>query len=201
MKIERYVMGPIGTNTYLLEEEGKALLIDPASKAEKLFPLLEGKELLAILLTHGHFDHIKAVDGLVKEYRIPVYLHPADTEIATSEELYKQNMYRFGISARITVPLTGLQEGELKIGPFSCEVIHTPGHTPGSVLFRFGEELFSGDTLFKGSIGRTDLYGGDARQMKDSLRRIRELPAVCRVYPGHEGLTTLEEEFLRNPYL
>ena len=201
MKIERYVLGPIGTNTYLLEEEGKVLFIDPASKAEKLFPLLEGKELLGILLTHGHFDHIKAVDGLVKQYHCPVYLHPLDRELATSDELYQQDVRRFGFGAKITVPLTDLEEGELQIGPFKCEVIHTPGHTPGSVLFRFENDLFTGDTLFHGSIGRTDLYGGDWRQMKDSLRRIAELPAELNIYPGHEGLSTLAWEFQYNPYL
>ncbi|MDO5439130.1 MAG: MBL fold metallo-hydrolase [Erysipelotrichaceae bacterium] len=201
MEITKIICGPMPTNMYLLEEDGKVVIIDAEARIEKIRPLLEGKELLAILLTHGHFDHIKGVDELVKEYDVPVYLHPGDKELATSKAVFQENLHLFGFSAIIKSPIRELSEGELKIGPFCFDVLYTPGHTEGSVCFRIGNDLFSGDTLFRRSIGRTDLEGGDMRKMKDSLRRIRELDPQLVVHPGHEGDTVLGEEFQYNFYL
>jgi glyoxylase-like metal-dependent hydrolase (beta-lactamase superfamily II) len=201
MNITKIVCGPMPTNMYLLEEDGKAVIIDAEARIEKIRPLLEGKELLAVLLTHGHFDHIKGVDDLVKEYNVPVYLHPGDKQLATSREIFQENLRLFSFSAIIKSPITDLTEGPLRIGPFRFDVLYTPGHTEGSVCFRIGGDLFTGDTLFRRSIGRTDLEGGDARKMKDSLRRLRELDPQLKVHPGHEGETTLQEELLYNYYL
>ena len=196
-EVERYVLGPIATNTYLISEGDQAILIDPASKAEKLITILGERKLIGILLTHGHFDHIKAVDGLKEKYDCPVYLHAADEALARD----KYSGAAFGLCSYISCPVTELKPGKLSIGPFTFEVIFTPGHTPGSVIYLFADYLFSGDTLFKGSVGRTDLEGGDMRQLKDSLRIFKQLDKDYLICPGHDETSTLAEELANNYYL
>ena len=197
MVIERYVLGPISTNTYLLKEDNKALLIDPASKAEKLIDTLGDTELIGILLTHGHFDHIKAVDGLYEKYKCPVYLHE-DDEIIARDKLSGED---FGLVSYISCPTVSLKEGNNKIGPFEFETIYTPGHTKGSVIFVFDDCIFTGDTLFRGSVGRTDLFSGDSRQLKQSLNIFKEFEKDYQIYPGHDEPTTLYYELATNYYL
>ena len=197
MEVKRFVLGPIATNTYLLEEDGKAILIDPASKANKLIEILGDLELVAVLLTHGHFDHIKAVDGLYDRYKCPVYLHEADEIIARD----KLSGAEFGLVSYISCPTVPLEEGKMKIGPFEFEVIFTPGHTDGSLIYVFDDIIFTGDTLFKGSVGRTDLFMGDARKLKQSLNIFKNLEKDFRICPGHEEETTLYFELATNYYL
>ncbi|MBR4470597.1 MAG: MBL fold metallo-hydrolase [Erysipelotrichaceae bacterium] len=192
-----YVMGPIGTNTYLLKDGDQAILIDPAGKSEKVIEKLGDLKLIAILLTHGHFDHIKAVDGLYEKYHCPVYLHRDDEALARD----KYSGAAFGLSAYITCPITHLKEGKMEIGPFEFEVIFTPGHTPGSVIYVFEEGIFTGDTLFAGSVGRTDLEGGDERRLKESLRVFRTFDRDYRIFPGHDRETVLSYELANNWYL
>ena len=197
MQIFTYVMGPIATNTYLLQEGNEVILIDPASKAEKLIDIIGERHLCGILLTHGHFDHIKAVDGLYERFKCPVYLHEDDEDLARD----KNSGASFGLVSYITCPIVPLVEGKMDIGPFSLEAIFTPGHTDGSVIYVLEEVIFTGDTLFKGSVGRTDLKGGDMRKLKDSLRIFREMNKDYVIYPGHEDSTTLADEMLNNPFL
>ena len=166
MEIRTLVLGPIATNTYLLTEGKDALLIDPASKAEKLIGILGDLNLVGILLTHGHFDHIKAVDGLYDKYKCPVFLHEDDECLARD----KYSGADFGLVSYITCPSQNLQEGKMNIGPFNFEVIFTPGHTEGSTIYVFDDCIFTGDTLFRGSAGRTDLKGGDESKLRESLR-------------------------------
>ena len=197
MKIERFVLGPLQTNTYLLSEGQKCLLIDPASKAEKLIGILGDRELLGILLTHGHFDHIKAVDGLYRHYHCPVYLHPDDEELARD----KYSGSEFGLVSYITAPVETLEERDYEIGPFRFRTVFTPGHTEGSVLFQFDEGIFTGDTLFCMSVGRTDLKGGNSSKLRSSLRYFHTLEKNFTIYPGHDEITDLEHELAYNPYL
>lgn len=197
MEIKTFVLGPIATNTYLLTEGNNALLIDPASKPDKLIEILGDLNLVGILLTHGHFDHIKAVDGLYEKYKCPVYLHKDDEVLARDK--YSGSI--FGLVSYITCETKKLQEGKMNIGPFNFEVLFTPGHTEGSVIYIFDNCIFTGDTLFKGSAGRTDLQGGDERKLKDSLRVFKNFKKDYIIYPGHEDSTTLADELSNNIYL
>jgi len=197
MEIKRYVLGPLATNTYLLIEGKDVLLIDPASKTDKLIDILGDYNLLGILLTHGHFDHIKAVDGLYEHYKCPVYLNEADEYLARD----KYSGADFGLVSYITCPTISILEGTNQIGPFKFNVIYTPGHSEGSQIYVFEDCIFTGDTLFKSSVGRTDLDGGDARKLKDSLRIFKKLDKNYLIYPGHDDSSTLLDELNNNYYL
>ena len=197
MDIRTYVMGPIATNTYVLVSGNDAIVIDPASKPEKMIEKLGDLDLRAVLLTHGHFDHIKACDGLYEKYHCPIYLHEDDEELARD----KYSGADFGLVSYISCKTLPLKEGKMKIGPFEFEVIFTPGHTPGSVIFVFDHYIFSGDTLFRGSVGRTDLKGGDARTLKESLRVFKNFKEEYFILPGHDDPSTLSFELANNWYL
>ncbi|MBQ6217390.1 MAG: MBL fold metallo-hydrolase [Erysipelotrichaceae bacterium] len=197
MDIRTYVMGPIATNTYVLVSGNEAIIIDPASKPEKMIEKLGDLDLKAVLLTHGHFDHIKACDGLYEKYHCPIYLHEDDEELARD----KYSGADFGLVSYISCKTLPLKEGKMKIGPFEFEVIFTPGHTPGSVIFVFDHYIFTGDTLFRGSVGRTDLKGGDARTLKESLRVFKSFKEEYFILPGHDDPSTLSFELANNWYL
>ena len=197
MKVETYVLGPLQTNTYLLQIDNDVLLVDPASKAEKLIEILGKRNLIGILLTHGHFDHIKAVDGLYDKYHCPVYIHKDDEMLARD----KSSGSMFGLVSYISCPIIHIEEGINKIGPFEFEVIYTPGHSEGSVIYVFDDCIFTGDTLFKGSIGRTDLKGGSFSTIKQSLQIFKSFDKNYIIYPGHDLSTTLYEELNFNPFL
>lgn len=227
MQIEQLVLGMFETNCYIVagKEEGKCVLIDPADDAGTLMRHMEEKKYVpeAVLLTHGHYDHFLAVPGLQERWPgLVVYCHPLDCPKELTE--YDMGMVFPTVTAFANV--RGLTEGQkLKLAGLEFQVLHTPGHTPGSVTFLAGagtgsgsaviagdgavsgnaafpeEVLFTGDTLFCGSIGRTDFAGGSMKQMRASLRRLVSLPGDYRVYPGHEGITRLDAERRRNPYL
>ena len=192
MKIITIPLGSYQTNCYILDEGDRCLVIDPGDEPQKVLTFLEkqGLTLEAILLTHGHFDHVGAVKTLAAETDCRVYLCQEELALPgamTAGPLFYTDFYKEG--DRLT--LAGL----------SFEVLHTPGHTPGSVCLRFDEHLFSGDTLFAGSCGRTDFPGSSPRDMVCSLSRLAKLEDHLRVYPGHGSSTTIGEEKRYNPYL
>lgn len=199
MEIRRIIAGIFHTNTYLLTIGEFAIYIDPASKPIKMIEELGDKKLIGILLTHGHFDHIKAVDDLANKYKAPVYVHKDDEYLIRNRFQAKP----FGIlnSPYITSPVTYLQEGKMNIGPFEFETIFTPGHTKGSVCYKFDNDLFTGDTLFKESVGRTDLDGGDSTSLKSSLRILGAYSENLIIHPGHEDESCLDYEKKHNTYL
>lgn len=199
MEVTRLVCGIFQTNTYILEIDNKIIVVDPACKVDKLLPYLNGKELLAVLLTHGHFDHIKACDDLYKMFKVPIYIHEADIEMTKNKGWGRV----FGLQAvpTISVPLVKLKETKYKIGPFNFEVLFTPGHSKGSVCYLFDDCIFTGDTLFKLACGRSDLEGGDISELKSSLRMLKTLNPSLIVYPGHDEITNLEYEIENNSYL
>ncbi len=203
MKIAQLTLGMYQTNCYIVCQEGRedCVLVDPADEPQRVLAALEQLRLTpgAVLLTHGHYDHILAVPALQQKWpELPVYCHVLDRPAALTEV----DMGRTFPTVSSFQNLRPLEEGEtLELCGMEFHVLHTPGHTPGSVTFVAGEELFVGDTLFRGSIGRTDFEGGDDRQMAQSLARLAALPGDYRVYPGHEGTTTLERERKMNPWL
>ena len=192
MTITILPLGMLQTNCYILANGSRCLAIDPGGEPEKVLAFLEkeGLALEAVLLTHGHFDHVGGVAALAAETDCPVYLCEEDLTLPaamTAGPLYHTHSY--GEGDRLT--LAGMD----------FTVLHTPGHTPGSVCLQFGEHLFTGDTLFAGSCGRTDFPGSSPAAMKQSLSRLAALEENFHVYPGHGEGTTLDEEKRYNPFL
>ncbi len=198
-------LGALGTNCYILHKEGKALIIDPGDESEKVVAYLEKNHLIpeAIVLTHAHFDHIGAVDDLRVKYSLAVYLHQEEEEWL-SEPNYNGSG-RFPRSPIVTSPPEEyMQEGKMTIGSFTCDVYHTPGHSPGSVTIVFEDDgiVFSGDALFQLGIGRTDLYGGNPEQLIESIQtKIFTLNDNYNVYPGHGNPTSIGFEKENNPFV
>ena len=198
MKVKVLYVGPIGTNCYILEDEeaGLAAVIDPGDEADKILKALreDGVTVEYILLTHGHYDHTTAVPDLHKALpQAKIYIHRADANGAGNQ----------------LFPLAGQVEGlryydegdELKLGTLTIQVLHTPGHSKGSVTLKVADVLFCGDTLFAGSCGRTDFAGGSYAEIMDSLKRLGELEGDFYVCPGHDITSTLERERRSNPFL
>lgn len=201
MNVRSYPVGMIGTNCYLLMDDATrtCALVDPGDEGALLLTKVKesGYELKMLLLTHGHFDHVTAVPALLKEYPdLPVYV---------KEEDYEDVVTGGGFS-RGTGPIASVvfyKEGDtVTLGGLTITVLETPGHTPGSVTLKVGDDtLFTGDTLFSGSCGRTDFPGGNYAQMMQSLARLGNLPGDYAVYPGHENATTLDKERKINYYM
>lgn len=199
MEIKKICLGMFGTNTYILSKNNESIIIDPAGRMQKLDELIGDNKLIAVLLTHGHFDHIKPVDDLYAKYHIPVYINPLDEDLARDKNQTKA--FNIPFSNVITCPVVKLSQGLLSIGPFNFEVYFTPGHTEGSTIFKIDNYLFTGDTLFKNSVGRTDLKGGNNTKLKESLRFMKTLDPNLIIHPGHEQSSTLYDEIENNPYL
>ena len=198
MKVSVMQVGPIGTNCYFLqdEESGLMAIIDPGDDWERILHQVKKAEgeVKYILLTHGHYDHTTAVPDLVKALPgVQVYIHQADANGAGSQ--------LFPLAAQVK-DLNNYDEGDtLPLGSLTIEVLHTPGHSKGSVTLKVGDVLFTGDTLFCGSCGRTDLRGGSYEEIMESLKRLGELEGDFHVCPGHDRTSTLERERKYNPFL
>lgn len=206
MKIEHYVVGVVGTNCYFIvnEQTGECLIIDPGDNADVLAQKIEagGYVPQAILLTHGHFDHIMGVEGLRGRYGVPVYVHEADKEMLERPDLNCGAM--IGTSVSIKADKILRDGDKLALAGMNIEVLHTPGHTPGGVCYYFPKEeiVFSGDTLFCESIGRTDLPGGSSAVLVRSVReKVLKLPDLTVVYPGHGEPTKISTEKQYNPFI
>ncbi|WP_282939766.1 MBL fold metallo-hydrolase [Paenibacillus sp. RC67] len=206
LKIESFSLGPLGTNAYLLSrpEEGKGIVIDPGMNPKPLLKRIEGLQIEAILLTHAHFDHIGGVDEIRKLKGCPVYLHDAEADWLTNPKSNGSSRWPELGGPIVTEPAEyALDEGQvLKLLGLDIKVMHTPGHSPGSVSFLIGPYLFGGDVLFRLSVGRTDLFGGRSEALMDSIHlKLFELPDETVVYPGHGVKTTIGYEKENNPYV
>ena len=196
MLIKTLPVGQLETNCYVVTNEKtlESVVIDPGDEANTILDYLESNHLrcAAIFVTHGHYDHVGAVEALREETGAPVYMNPRDD---ASRAVDAHMTYRMQPGDR------AYDEGDtVEAAALVFHVMATPGHTPGGVTLRCEDALFTGDTLFKGSCGRTDLPGGDMEQELDSLRRICELPGDYEVYPGHMDPSTLERERAFNYY-
>ena len=199
MKIDSIQVGPIMTNCYLLCDDaaGVCCVIDPGDEPARVEQMVQrsGCELRYILLTHGHFDHCTGVAGMLERHpELPVYICEKDVTDGVGSEMQfarlpekNQRYYKDGDT--------------LTLGALTISVLETPGHTPGSVCLLVGDVMFAGDTLFRGSCGRTDFPGGDYRAMLASQARLGRLEGQYTVYPGHEEATDMDYERRHNPYM
>ena len=199
VQVTTFVNGRWKQNCYIVSSEnGDAIVIDPGSQADQLIRLIDNHrwQVRAILNTHGHFDHIGAVALVQERYSAPFYLHKRDENL-----MQRANLYRMVFEAKDAVKIPTVWQDisalppDFEAGPFRIEWMATPGHTEGSVCFRIGDKLFSGDTLMQNAIGRTDLPGGNREKLIASLKQLSLLPSKLVVYGGHGQLTTIAAEF------
>ncbi len=211
--IDCVVVGPIQCNCYVIVEEQsrKAYLIDPGAESKELMQHLAKRklDLQAILITHAHIDHVGGIEEVIGKFPVKAYYHQGDSflyqNLAMQAELFGVTPAHLMAAQPASGEAALQHDREFPLDGGRIRVIHTPGHTPGSVCFHAsgdGSLLFSGDTLFAGSIGRTDLWGGDFDQIIDSIKaRLLTLDEATQVYPGHGPATTIGEERRDNPFL
>ncbi|MEK5441842.1 MBL fold metallo-hydrolase [Fredinandcohnia sp. FSL W7-1320] len=208
MKWQRIPLGPLQTNAYILTNSNKKCLIfDPGGDGQRLNTILRQQGLIpvAVLLTHAHFDHIGAIDDVKANWDVPVYIHEKEKNWLKDPALNGSAYFIPGQEILSKAEPTILpKEGSIEISDFHLELYYTPGHSPGSVSYYYQElgVVFSGDALFQGSIGRTDLPGGSHEQLLSSIhKKLLTLPEETIVLSGHGPETTIEAEMDSNPFL
>jgi hydroxyacylglutathione hydrolase len=197
MKIENVVVGPLQVNCYIVydEESLDAMVIDPGDDAGKIISFIEDKKLSVsrIVCTHAHFDHIGAVRELKDKTVAPVLLNKADADIFMRADR-QASLWGFQLEQQ-PEPDIYLSDGDvIAIGNMRFKVLHTPGHSPGGICLYGEGVIFTGDTIFAGSVGRTDFPGGSMAELKSSFSLILSLPPGTRIFPGHGPLTTVKKE-------
>lgn len=202
MYLDAFSENPFATNCWLVGAEGsdEALVVDPGFSPERVLALLgaAGKRPVAVLATHGHFDHIGAAADLCGD-DLPFYIHESDRLALADPEAWGSGFWSPPVPVK---DVRDVVDGDvLEFAGFRIEVLHTPGHTPGSVCYRTDGLVFSGDLVFAGSIGRSDFPNSSAEDMARSLRRFLSLPDELPVHPGHGPDTTVGSERARNPFL
>lgn len=199
--IEKLVLGTIGENCYLVIRDGQAICIDPGSQGMRIIRLLRylNVDLKTILLTHGHFDHIGAVDKLVNQFQCDVYATKDTIDVVHDPDISLTSYYDDYV---IESPIKEMPD-TLSILSLTIQCIHTPGHCKGCCMYYIPEEnaLFTGDTLFNGSIGRYDFPTSSIEETKASIKIIKSLDFDADIYPGHGEASTLSYEKKHNPYL
>ena len=204
LNIDWTVTGSFQENSYIIWKENKdsCIIIDPGDDFVNVIKMINKNKVkpIAIINTHAHLDHIASVADLKERYSIPFYLHYNEKEVLQN---YQRDSLIFGLVPSKTPEVDfWFRSGILEIGPFNIELIETPGHTPGGTCLKFENHLFTGDTIFSRSIGRTDLPGGDWNILSDSLVRVmKKIPENQILYPGHGPITSLKIEMQKNQFL
>lgn len=203
MEIIKLTLGMLAVNCYILKySEDKVAIIDPGDEGETIVRELEKQGLTPtqILLTHGHFDHTGAAAFLKEKYNIPLYIGEKDSAMLTDRE--KSGAYLAPFVKFNPVKADGFlkEDDEIALGEFSLKVIETPGHSEGSICFMGEDFIITGDTVFQGSVGRTDLFSGSGKNLAESVKRLAALEKDYRLYCGHGDDTTLEAEKSSNPF-
>lgn len=207
MEWKQIPLGPLQTNCYLVIKENVCIVIDPGEEGNKLTGIIDELNIKpqGVLLTHAHFDHIGAVEEIREQYKIPVYVHEKEAKWLLEPSLNGSQFFISGNLVRLKPADHFFADEQIvTIGDFNFQLFETPGHSPGSVSFYFKEEgiVLAGDALFKGSIGRTDLPGGNREQLIRSIHdKLLPLPEETLVLPGHGPATTIGNEMDSNPFL
>lgn len=201
MKIDTLVIGPLQVNCFIIYDEGRddAIVVDPGDEAEKIIKLIEDRKLKVsrIVCTHAHFDHVGAVARMKEKTGAAVMLHKGDLDIYMRAD--KQGaLWGFHIEQPPAPDMHMLEGDEIAVGRFRLKVLHTPGHSPGGICLYGEGVIITGDTIFAGSVGRTDFPGGSLDELKKSFARIIALPAQTRMFPGHGPLSTVGNEKKNN---
>lgn len=208
MEVIRYVGGPVDANCYVVTFNKKAIIIDPCVKLDIIKKLIGEKELALVIVTHGHFDHICCLQEIEDYYNVPIYLAKQAIEKLENADHNLSSLMGCGFSININKDLYHIVNDYEKIDIEGNEIlfIHTKGHSDCSICIKINNYLFTGDTLFKGSVGRCDLYTGNEKALRDTLKNLKiffknKCNTDTIIYPGHEDETTVEEELCHNYYL
>jgi hydroxyacylglutathione hydrolase len=206
MQIYTFPLGPLQTNCYIIanDDSKEAIIVDAGMNPDELIYKSEEYTVQAILMTHAHFDHMGGLDKIRRKVKAPVYIHKNEQEWLVNADLNGSSRWPTIGGAMLSEPAEHeTADGEvLELAGFSIRVLETPGHTPGGLSFLIDKHLFSGDTLFARSIGRTDLLGGNYDQLMESIHdKLMELPDETIVYPGHGPATTIGDEKTYNPFI
>ncbi|MBN1499297.1 MAG: MBL fold metallo-hydrolase [Spirochaetes bacterium] len=203
MKINKFINGPFSVNTYLIESGGNALIIDPGHDISKMieYILIHKLNVSHILITHGHIDHIAGVNTVRKYFPDAVsMMNPADDNLVRIAD-NQSRLFGLPVSGPIIINEYLPDAGSIKTGFFEAEIFLVPGHSPGSLCFKFENYLFTGDTLFYGSVGRSDLFDGDHNLLIKSIReKLFMLDKDTSIYPGHGNASTIGFEIMHNPF-
>lgn len=203
MLIKSIVVGPLEVNCFIVADEGskKAMVVDPGDEPDRIMDTIKNNDFVVeyIICTHGHFDHVGAVSDLKKETDAKVLIHNDELEIYDAAKDMAA-FWGYDLDPLPDPDILVKEEESIKIGDLSFKVIHTPGHSPGGICL-YGEGIvITGDTLFAGSVGRTDFHGGDMNRLKESFKRLMSLPENTRVLPGHGPETTIGREKRENMF-
>ena len=203
IEVKQFITGPIETNTYVVSDERKkCCIVDPSSGCKAVLHYIESNALEpgALILTHGHFDHILGIPEVLKKFpAIPLWVHPLDIDLVRRADY--NGSFMMGQDFAYSGPLRDLKEGEMNIGGLECTVLHIPGHSPGGCALIFDGHCLAGDSLFAGSIGRADFEYSDGELLIRSIKeKLLTLPEQTVVHPGHMGRTTIGREKRANPY-